>query len=55
LENPAAYFEDYGVGMSPGRDFRSDQFVRLNFGCQRAVLEEAFNRIRTAIDALSTP
>ncbi len=53
LENPAAYFEDYGVGMSPGRDFRSDQFVRLNFGCQRAVLEEAFKRIRTAIDALS--
>lgn len=49
LENPAHYFESYGVGFSPGRDFGNDQFVRLNFGCQRALLDEAFARIRRAI------
>ncbi|GLQ30504.1 MalY/PatB family protein [Litoribrevibacter albus] len=49
LENPAAYFEEFGVGMSPGRDFGWDQFIRLNFGCQRALLEEALERIKRAI------
>jgi cystathionine beta-lyase len=49
LENPATYFEGYGVGMSPGKDFGESQFIRLNFGCQKAVLEEAFDRIRQAV------
>ncbi|MFC3152078.1 MalY/PatB family protein [Litoribrevibacter euphylliae] len=53
LENPAKYFESYGVGFSPGSDFGNDQFIRLNFGCQRALLEEAFARIRRAITDLS--
>jgi cystathionine beta-lyase len=38
-------FEDAGVGMSPGRDFGNDRFMRLNFGCQRSRLEEAVARI----------
>jgi len=53
LESPAKYFESYGVGMSPGADFGKDQFIRLNFGCQKSLLEEAFQRIRQAISELS--
>jgi len=49
LENPARFFEEAGVGMSPGRDFGDDRFMRLNFGCTRQTLEEAIRRIRQAI------
>lgn len=49
LENPARFFEQAGVGMSPGRDFGDDRFMRLNFGCSRPLLEEAVKRIRTAL------
>lgn len=49
LDNPPAFFEAAGVGMSPGVGFNDKNFMRLNFGCQRAVLEEAINRIKQAI------
>ncbi len=49
LSNPAHFFEQAGVGMSPGRDFGDNQFMRLNFGCPRSVLEEAVRRIRVAL------
>ncbi|MDP6968441.1 MAG: PatB family C-S lyase [Gammaproteobacteria bacterium] len=49
LENPTAFFEAAGVGMSPGSGFNDKRFMRLNFGCQRAVLEEAIARIRRAL------
>ena len=49
LENPAHFFEQAGVGLSPGRDFGDDRFMRLNFGCPRALLEEAVQRIRRAL------
>ncbi|WP_370277677.1 MalY/PatB family protein [Pontibacterium sp.] len=49
LDNPQHFFEQAGVGMSPGRDFGDDRYVRLNFGCRRELLEEAVNRIRRAI------
>jgi cystathionine beta-lyase len=49
LENPAHFFEQAGVGMSPGRDFGDDRFMRLNFGCPRDTLEEAVSRIRRAM------
>jgi cysteine-S-conjugate beta-lyase len=42
------------VGLSSGRDFGPpglyDGFVRLNFGCPRALLAEALQRMRTALD-----
>ena len=54
LTRPAAAFEAAGVGLSDGRDFGpGDQyqgFVRLNFGCTRAVLDEALARMRRALD-----
>lgn len=49
LKNPAHFFEQAGVGMSPGRDFGNDNYMRLNFGCPRSMLEEAVKRIKTAL------
>ena len=51
-ENPHKLFEDFGVGLSPGADFRDKNFVRLNFGCTRATLEEAFVRMEKAVASL---
>jgi len=51
LEDPMAFFEAAGVGMSPGRDFGDNQFMRLNFGCPRSLVEQAVERIRKAVEA----
>ncbi len=50
LDDPHRFFEQAGVGMSPGRDFGDNGFMRLNFGCSRATLEEAISRIRKAVN-----
>ncbi|HEY9161193.1 MAG TPA: PatB family C-S lyase [Desulfomonilia bacterium] len=52
LQNPAAFFEERGVGLSDGNDFGVKGFVRLNFGCPRAVIEEALGRIKKAVSDL---
>jgi cystathionine beta-lyase len=52
LQNPAAFFEEHGVGLSDGEFFGAKGFVRLNFGCPRAVLEEALGRIKKAVSDL---
>lgn len=49
LDNPPHFFEEAGVGLSPGRDFGDERFIRLNFGCSRETLEEAVRRIRCAM------
>jgi cystathionine beta-lyase len=46
VENPQAYFEEKGVGPSPGIDFGDKQFVRINFGCPRSQLEHAINCLK---------
>ena len=43
--NPLPHFEALGVGLSDGRDFGFPGFLRLNFGCRRALLEEALLRL----------
>lgn len=52
VEHPAAFFERAGVGLSAGADFGPgrayEQFVRLNFGTTRALLDEALARIGRA-------
>jgi len=53
LEDPMKFFENAGVGMSPGRDFGDTNFMRLNFGCPRSRLEQAVERIRKAVEALA--
>ena len=48
LPDPQAHFLTHGLALSPGADFGAPQFVRLNFGTQRALLREALARLETA-------
>ena len=50
-ENPAALFEQHGVGLSDGTMFGAPKgsHVRLNFGCPRATLVEAIRRMKSAL------
>ena len=50
LANPVQFFEDAGVGLQDGIEFDGPGFVRLNFGCQRPLLEEALERMKSAMD-----
>jgi cystathionine beta-lyase len=54
LANPHRALEAAGLGLSAGRDFGPpgvyDGFVRLNFACARAVLDEALERLRRAVE-----
>jgi cystathionine beta-lyase len=50
LPYPVRFFEDAGVGLQDGIEFDGPGFVRLNFGCQRPLLEEALKRMSTAIE-----
>ena len=52
LEDPMEFFENAGVGMSPGHDFGDSDFMRLNFGCPRSRVEQAVARIRKAVESL---
>ena len=51
VPNPQKFFEKHGVGCSDGRDFGLEGFIRLNFGCSRALLDEALARIKAAIES----
>ena len=53
LENPPRFFEEAGVGMSPGVEFGDSGGMRLNFGCPRSRVEEAVERIRKAVQAIA--
>lgn len=48
-EDPAAFFERAGVGLSDGKPFGMPGFVRLNFGCPRSTLDEALERMLRAL------
>jgi cystathionine beta-lyase len=50
LHNPVKFFEDAGVGLQDGIEFEGSGFVRLNFGCRRALLEEALKRMSDAVE-----
>ena len=52
LANPQQFFlEQAKVGLSAGLDFgdQHQQFVRLNFGCPRSMLEEGIARMERAL------
>lgn len=52
LDDPQQFFlEQAKVGLSAGLEFGDDsqQFVRLNFGCPRALLEEGLQRMERAL------
>jgi cystathionine beta-lyase len=50
LPDPVRFFEDAGVGLQDGVEFDGPGFVRLNFGCQRPLLEEALDRMKSAME-----
>lgn len=52
LNNPHTFFLEAGVGLSDGKDFGNSQFLRLNFGCPRAILEKALDRMVDAMKQL---
>jgi len=50
LRDPAELFERAGVALYDGRAFGAEGgYVRLNFGCPRALLEQALERIACAL------
>ena len=51
LKNPGHFFEEHGVGLADGAQYGSPagKFVRLNFGCTRATLTEALQRMQRAV------
>jgi cysteine-S-conjugate beta-lyase len=40
---------DAGLALSPGADFGGPGYLRLNFGCPRATLQEALRRLQLAL------
>ena len=54
LADPIAHFESHGVGLSDGAFFGAPRsaYVRLNFGCPRATLDEALRRMAAAVAAI---
>ncbi len=50
LHNPARFFEYAGIGLQDGIEFDGPGFVRLNFGCRRALLDQALERLSSAIE-----
>lgn len=56
LENPQKFFLEHAkVGLSAGSEFGADcqQFVRLNFGCPRTLLEEGLARMQRSLQNIS--
>lgn len=53
LKNAGEFFEQHGLGLSDGEQFGAEpgQFVRLNFGCPRATLTAALDRMQRALAA----
>lgn len=48
----AADFEEFGLGLSDGSDFGNSGFVRFNFGCPNALLQQGLQRLKIAVKAL---
>jgi len=51
LPSPYRHFEQHGLGLSDGADFGAPGWLRLNFACPLALLEEALRRLKAAVAA----
>jgi len=51
LDDPGAFFERHGLGLSIGEQFGGPGFVRFNFGCPRVTLEEGLSRFERAVES----
>lgn len=54
VPNPRAFFEKSQVGLMDGAAFGQPGFVRLNFACSREHLTEAIERMKTAVETLTS-
>lgn len=55
IEYPYEFFLDKtNIKFSDGVDFGRKEFVRINFGCPRANLEEAFDRIEKVLGSVNS-
>ncbi len=52
LPDPAAFFEQHGIGLSNGRFFNGEGHVRFNFGCPLAHMQVGLQRIEAALRTL---
>jgi cystathionine beta-lyase len=53
LSDTESYFAEHGIGISPGAQFGAPEYIRFNFGCPRAILQEGLARLTAAIEAAS--
>ncbi|HEX5801495.1 MAG TPA: PatB family C-S lyase [Azospira sp.] len=51
LERPQHHFEAHGLGLSDGADFGAPGWLRLNFGCPAATLDDALHRLAAGVAA----
>jgi cysteine-S-conjugate beta-lyase len=51
LEHPIRHFEMHGLGLSDGAQFHGPGYVRFNFGCPRATLDEGLRRFKNGVYA----
>jgi cystathionine beta-lyase len=49
LEDPVAYFQEYGLDLWDGAKFEGPGFVRLNFALPESMLEEGLQRMEQAM------
>lgn len=52
VANPAAFFEESGVGLSDGAGFGEAGMLRMNIACPAAMLHRGLERMREAVDRL---
>ena len=52
LNDTAGFFENHSLGFSSGEGFGQSQYLRFNFACPRATLEQAMQRLHSAVATL---
>ncbi len=52
LDDPAGYFTKEGLALSDGRAFAGPGYIRLNFACPPALLEDGLARLQKAVKKL---
>lgn len=48
-KSPALEFERAGVGLTDGKSFLGEGYVRINFACPRDMLMEGLRRMEQAV------
>lgn len=51
LKDPVGHFEGHGLGLSDGRFFGHDGYIRINLGCPEVTMKEGLRRLKLGYDA----